>query len=80
MTERLKQRENVVGVKQVRRALNTSKVEIVYVAEDAEEKVTKDIKILCKEKQIPIISVDNMKKLGEACGIDINAAVAALLK
>lgn len=80
MTERLKQRDSVVGVKQVRRALNTSKIETVYIAEDAEEKVTKDIKKLCEEKQIPIISVDNMKKLGEACGIDINAAVAALLK
>jgi ribosomal protein L7Ae-like RNA K-turn-binding protein len=28
---------------------------------------------------IPIIYVETMKELGYACGIDINAAVAALL-
>ncbi len=80
MTTRLGSNNKVVGVKQVRRALNSSEVEVVYIAEDAEGKVTDDIVKFCEEKQIQMIYVENMKKLGDACGIDINAAVAALLK
>jgi|JMBV01.1.fsa_nt_gb large subunit ribosomal protein L7A len=80
MTTRLNSKNKVVGVKQVKRALNSAEVEAVYVANDAEKKVTSDIVKLCEEKQIQTIYVDSMKKLGKACGIDINAAVAALLK
>ena len=80
MTTRLNSKNKVVGVKQVKRALNSAEVEAVYVANDAEKKVTSDIVKLCEEKQIQTIYVDSMKKIGKACGIDINAAVAALLK
>lgn len=80
MTTRLGSNNKIVGAKQVRRALNSSEVEVVYIAEDAEQKVTDDIIKFCEEKQIQMIYVENMKKLGDACGIDINAAVAALLK
>ena len=41
--------------------------------------VTGEIEELCQSKSIPITYVDSMQELGEACGIDINAAVAALL-
>jgi len=53
---------------------------MVFVADDAEKKVTKEIVELCNSKQIQIIHVNTMEDLGKACGIDINAAVAALLK
>lgn len=78
--ERLSTNNKVVGAKQVTRALNSGEVEIVFIAKDAEEKVTQTITELCKFKQIEMIHVNNMKGLGDACGIDINAAVAALLK
>jgi large subunit ribosomal protein L7A len=80
MISKLKTHKKIVGAKQVKRALNSSNVEVVFVADDAEKKVTKDIIELCNTKQIQIIHVDTMEDLGEACGIDINAAVAALLK
>lgn len=79
MTERLEDDKKVVGVNQVKRAISSSKVSLVYVAEDAEMKITNEILDLCEKKQIPIIKVDTMKDLGDACGIDINAATAALL-
>ncbi|MGN9166316.1 ribosomal L7Ae/L30e/S12e/Gadd45 family protein [Tissierellaceae bacterium HCP3S3_D8] len=80
MTIKLNSKNKVVGAKQVRRALSSSEIEAVYLANDADKKVVSDIIKLCEEKQIQMIHVDSMKKLGDACGIDINAAVAALLK
>lgn len=80
MITKLKSHNKVVGAKQVRRALMTSNVELVYIAKDAESKVTDEIIQFCNEEHIPIIHIENMRILGEACGININAAVAALIK
>lgn len=80
MLTKLNTNNKVVGVKQVKRAIMSSNAEIVYVADDAESKVTDEIIKLCNDKQIQIVHVNNMKNLGDACGIGINAAVAALLK
>ena len=80
MIAKLKGDNKVVGAKQVKRALITSDVELVYIAKDAEKKVTEEIIEFCNEKQIPIILVETMKILGNACGININAAVAALIR
>lgn len=80
MVSKLKSDSKIVGAKQVKRALDTSSVVAVYIADDAEKKVTNEIVELCKEKQIQIIHVDTMENLGKACGIEINAAVAALIK
>ena len=79
MTEHLKHTNKVVGAKQVKRALRDSKVNKVYIAQDAEVRVTSEIVQQCDEMHIPIVYVESMNQLGDACGIDINAAVAALL-
>ena len=47
---------------------------------DADEKITNEIIQICKEKHVEVIHIDNMKELGDACSIDVNAATAALLK
>lgn len=80
MLLKLKTDNKVVGVKQVKRALNANNVEAVFIAEDAESKVTDEIARLCDEKHVQLIYVDTMKELGNACKIDVNAATAALLK
>lgn len=80
MLSKLKAHNKIVGAKQVKRALNSSLVELVYIADDADKKITMDIEELSISKQIQIVHVDTMETLGKACGIDINAAVAALLK
>lgn len=79
MLSNLEKNEKVVGTKQVRRAILSGNVQVVFIAKDAEEKVVGDLKILCNKKNIEIVYVDTMKELGKACGIDISAASAALL-
>lgn len=80
MLSKLNVNNKIVGAKQVKRALNSQDIEAVFIAKDAENKVTDEIKRICIDKHIQVIYVDNMKKLGDACGIDVNAATAALLK
>lgn len=80
MISKLKSDNRIVGAKQVKRALNSSSAVAVFIADDAEKKVTNEIVEICKMEQIQIIHVDTMENLGKACGIEINAAVAALIK
>lgn len=79
MTDRLEEKNKVVGVNQVKRAISSARVSQVYIAKDADKKIKDEISILCEKEQIPIIKIETMKDLGDACGIDINAATAALL-
>ena len=79
MLSNLEKNEKVVGTKQVKRAILSGNVQVVFIAKDAEEKVVGDLKTLCNKKNIEIVYVDTMKELGKACGIDISAASAALL-
>ena len=72
MLSELKQGARVAGVKQTRRA-------IVFLAEDADPRVTGPVEELCREKDIPVERVSQMKELGSACGIAVPSAVAALL-
>ncbi|HAE91953.1 ribosomal L7Ae/L30e/S12e/Gadd45 family protein [Tissierella praeacuta] len=80
MLSKLNANNKIVGAKQVKRALNSQEIEAVFIAKDAENKITDEIKEICIDKHIQVIYVDNMKKLGDACGIDVNAATAALVK
>lgn len=80
MVLRLNTSNKVVGTKQVKSVLTREEAEIVYIAKDAAEKVVKDIAQTCAEKQIQVIYVESMEKLGEVCNIDVSAASAALLK
>lgn len=80
MLSKLNTENKVVGTKQVKRAILNESANTVFIAEDAENKVIKDIEKLCEEKSVDIIYVDTMKELGNACGIEVSAASAALLK
>lgn len=80
MLTKLDTDKKLVGVKQVKRALNGDEVELVYLAKDAEGRIVSSIIEQCKEKNIEIYYVDSMKELGKACKIDVSAATAALLK
>ncbi len=80
MLERLKDDNKVIGIKQSLKAVEGGIVEVAFVAADADEKVVKDFKELCVKNNIEIIYADTMKQLGKACGIDVGAAVACILK
>ena len=52
---------------------------MVFIAQDAEEHVVSQIKEMCREKGIETVAVSTMKELGDACGIQVGAASAAIL-
>lgn len=80
MLERLKGENKVIGIKQSLKAVEGGTVEIVFIANDAEEKVVKDLKELCIKNNIEIMYVETMRQLGKACGIEVGAATACILK
>lgn len=77
---KLSESSKVVGAKQTKRALTAGKTAAVYLAEDADPRVTEAIRELSRECQVPVYEVPTMKKLGQACGIAVGAAVAAQLR
>ena len=72
--------EKVVGIKQLRKVLRDDKAAKVFVAQDADPKLTGPIVETCREKNVPVEEISTMAELGKACGIEVGAAVAALLK
>ena len=80
MISKLIDHNKIVGAKQVKKALQNEELETVFIAEDADKNVTDEIARTCKNKDIQVVYVENMRQLGDACGIDVNAAVAALIK
>ncbi|GAE35322.1 50S ribosomal protein L7ae-like protein [Halalkalibacter akibai] len=70
----------VIGTKQTLKALDEGIVSEVYIAKDAEYRVIYKVEAIAKAKDIPLLYVDSMKKLGKACGIEVGAATVALRK
>jgi large subunit ribosomal protein L7A len=70
----------VVGVKQTAKALQKQMAFSVYVAADAEERITAPIKAECEKQNVDCLVVESMQALGKACGIHAGASAAAILK
>ena len=79
MQDKLKTGRKVVGLKQSRRAVETRAASALYLAEDADPRLTDPLRSLCREAGVPVIPVPTMAELGRACGISVGAAVAAVL-
>lgn len=75
-----KARVFVVGFRQTMKALESNSAQVVYVAGDAEERVTSLVLKLCVEKGVQVYNVDTMSELGRACNIKVGAAVAAIIE
>ena len=69
----------VVGAKQAKRALNDGRAKKVFVAGDADPRVTQPLAQLAVDKRVHVELVPTMKELGAACGISVGSAVAVLL-
>lgn len=80
MLEMLQHEKKTVGIKQSLKAVNNNNVKRLYIAEDAEKHLVEEIEELAKNNNVEVVRVESMKKLGKACGIDVGAAVAAILK
>ena len=79
MLDELKQSNTVVGIKQLRRALDGGKVKKVFLAEDADPILIDPVAQLCAEIGVECEAVQTMRALGAACGISVGAAAAAIL-
>lgn len=80
MLDLLKRKEKVVGIKQTKKAAEQDKLEAVFIAYDADQRVVGQLKAFCEEKKIGVFTTESMKQLGKAAGIDVGAAVVGIQK
>lgn len=79
MPNELTNSARVVGVKQVRRALNAGRAKRLYLARDADPQLTRPLAEQAQEQGVEISWASSMKELGRDCGIAVGAAVAAVV-
>ncbi|MDP2872894.1 MAG: ribosomal L7Ae/L30e/S12e/Gadd45 family protein [Bacillota bacterium] len=80
MPERLRAARNkCVGAKQTLKAVQSGQARVVYVAQDADARVVGPVLGGAQELGLEIVRVNTMKELGKMCGIEVGAAVAAVL-
>lgn len=79
MLTELTNQAKVVGAKQVKRAVEAGTARKVFLAGDADPRVTEPVAALCGEKGVAVETVLSMRDIGKACGIAVGAAVAALV-
>lgn len=79
MLEELKDSNKVVGAKQTRRALKDSRARRIYWAKDADPRVLQPLIQEAVRTRVPLEQVETMKDLGQACGIAVGAAIAAVV-
>ena len=79
--EALKQAaQRTVGVKQTEKAVARQAAELVFIGSDADERITGKLKELCQTNGVPVVATESMIEVGRACGINVKAAAAAILK
>ena len=72
-------RHVVVGAKQLKKALRDGRAHQVFLAKNADFALTEPIEALCLTKKIHVVWVPTMAELGNACGIEVGAAAAAVV-
>lgn len=70
----------VIGQKQTTKAVEKGLATVVYLALDAEEHVVQELRKKCQDLGVRVEGVESMSALGKACGIEVGAAAAALVK
>ncbi len=73
-----KPEEFVIGIKQVKRLIESGEVKKCYVARDVNPYIIDPFIEMCNQSGVEIVYVDTKKELGKKCGIDVDASVAAL--
>ena len=68
------------GTNEVTKAIERGTAKFVVYAEDVQPReIVQHLPILCKEKGIPVASVDSKQKLGVAAGINVATASVAVI-
>jgi large subunit ribosomal protein L7A len=69
----------IVGTKQSAKSLKNGTVSELLVAMDADPRLTSNIVALASNTGVSVTYVDSMSNLGKTCGIQVGAAVVALI-
>ena len=77
--ERLSGSEKTVGLKQVRRAVTEGHATVVFLACDADPRLTEPLDDLCREHKVEAVWDYTMAQLGKACGIAVGTSAAAVM-
>ena len=80
MLSQLKTGHIMVGAKQSAKAVKENEVRMAFAAENADPMITGPFIDLCAERGVMVERVPTMEELGAACGIEVGAAIAVLLK
>lgn len=80
MIEELKLNNLIVGTKQSMRALEEKRIRKAFLAKDADKNIIGEFLKKCNENNINTEYVESMKELGKACGIEVGAAIAVIVK
>ncbi len=68
------------GTNETTKAVEKGLAKLVLIAEDVDPpEIVAHLPLLCEEKGIPYVYVPSKKKLGEAAGIEVQAASAAII-
>ena len=73
----LSEKKLAVGARQLKKALEAGKTEMVFLADNADPSITEPIAELCRRQEATVFWVRTMEDLGRACGIEVGAAAAA---
>ena len=71
--------QRVIGTNQTSKAIDRGRARVVFIAQDADRRVTEPVLRAARERGGEVVEVDSMAILGRACGIAVGAAVAAIL-
>ncbi|WP_318616153.1 ribosomal L7Ae/L30e/S12e/Gadd45 family protein [Sporosarcina sp. YIM B06819] len=71
-------KKTIIGTKQTVKAIRAGIVTAVIIAQDAEERVIAPVMEEAKLHSIQVTYVDSKDRLGNACGIQVGAAVVAI--
>lgn len=69
----------VVGTKQTLRVLENGTAKALYVAKNAQKQVTLRVIEIAESKNIPIVYIETMEELAQACDVEVKTATAALI-
>ena len=68
------------GTNETTKAVERGQAKLVVIATDVQpEEIVAHLPLLCDEKKIPYVYVPSKKALGEACGLQVAAASAAVI-
>ncbi len=74
-------KHKIIGLKQTLRAIQQDKIDSVYIANDIEDHILRQITEMCRQNSIPLVPVNiNRKELGKLCRIEVGATVVSLMR